>query len=289
MVDKSNSETSISGKKPFKEKLKKFWDLIFSIGAITGIFFWFENIENLIEVFPSYFGFIPIFGTLVLTSITIILIVFSTIRHKDEIKKWSYDKPKGVIEYAVEPDKPKSDLLFFSFSFSLSILLIFFLLLIPIEESIETIPFVGDNLKIFLDEFIIEFSKLFDNLFMENSQGLSLSLNSDFVKKILMLSILLSFGPIYFLIIQLFRIHYKNEEKKHNKNLDKKKQFPGSGSLVVFLYFVLGLAIQKFLLDPNAFFSIGTNWILVTMILNLFTIFPAILLTEKLTKKLIKN
>ncbi len=48
-------------------------------------------------------------------------------------------------------------------------------------------------------------------------------------------------------------------------------------------------ALQKYFLDPNAFFAIGTNWIPVIMFLNIFPVAFVTIFNDKMIEKLIKK
>ena len=112
MADEHDSKTGISEKKPFKDRVKQSWDWILPITAIIGMKIWFEIIDIPNIIYPPNTSWIPLLITLFLVCITIGTLVFSIIRHKEGIKGF-YNKPKHTIEYAVDPDKPKSDWLFF--------------------------------------------------------------------------------------------------------------------------------------------------------------------------------
>ena len=156
---------------------------------------------------------------------------------------------------------------------------------------------------VILNDVTLEFSELFNTLLKDNPQGYSLREDYDYAEKIIVLSVLLSFGPVYFLALRFFRRYYVNEEENHNKSIDetkkekreitgleefdKKKSFPGSGTLVVFLYVVLFLAAQRYILNPEEFLNIGVNWIFLTFLLNLIPLLALALFDDKLSERLI--
>lgn len=262
-----------------KEKIKQFWDLIFSVSGIVAIVYWY-SIVGLPSLFPP--SIIQIIITLILTPLALMLVIFSIIRHKDDLKKF-HEYPRKAIEYSFNSDKSRSDVLFYSYCYLLSFVIIFFLLSIPLEESIKSLPFVGENLGILLQEVIEQVTKLFNGLF--TSGGLNLSFDQEFTPKLLVLSFLVSSGTIYMLILKMMRLRI---QKITRTELQKKvnKEYPGTGSLVTFLYIVLASLLQKSYFDPDGFFSIWGNWVFLVMLLNLLPFLTILIFFDRIEERI---
>lgn len=262
-----------------KYNVKQFWDLIFSIGAISGMWYWYTIIDDPLSIFPLDLFIMLIFVTLFIIPLGCIAIVFSIIRHKNQIKLF-FVKPQQAVEFSLELKEQKAGWLLAFYIFGLNLVIFFFLLTIPIEESLTSIPFVGENLNLVLNQLIKQFENLFFD--MINEYGYNLDFGNDFGEKMIVLSILFTISPIYFLVLRLLRIHVKNE------NIEKKSErYPGSRGLIVFLYIVLALTLQKILFDLDGLMSIGSSWILITVIFGAFPMIAILFVHEAVSKKLL--
>ena len=69
-----------------REQIKQFWDLIFSVGAIVGIIVWYYSADYPSSMFDQEHAIGVLFVTLGIIPAAIIAIVFSIIRHRNQIK-----------------------------------------------------------------------------------------------------------------------------------------------------------------------------------------------------------
>jgi len=265
---------------------KHFLGLFMFFGPIAGFYILFVTVDFFIDMFPEYFIF-QVFITVGIIVTGIVSMVFSLVQHNYILKKF-FNKPKHLVEYSFDFKNPHAKKCYFLMSYFLTLYVIFFFLTIPLNESIETVPLIGNALKIFGENLLTDFNQLYAEIFHSNPKGLDLGFDENFAEKISIFSIVLTFGPLYFLILKFFRLHYLNElnsKKLKDEELECKKQFPGTGSFIGFLYIIFALIFVKAWFDPNSILNIGTNWIILTMIFNLIPIGIVWVLTSKIIKK----
>jgi len=265
---------------------KHFLGLFMFFGPIVSFYFLFVTVDSFMKMFPGHFTF-QVFLIVGIIIVGIVSVVFSLVQYYHILKKF-FNKPKHLVEYSFDFKKPYAKQIYFVMSYFLTLYVIFFFLTIPPNESIETVPIIGNILGVFGENLLTDFNQLYDEIFHDNSGGLDLTFDENFINKILLFSTVLIIGSLYFLILKFSRLHYLKKlslNKIKDEEFECRKPFPGTGSFIGFLYIILALVVIKSVSDPNSILNIGTNWIILTMIFNLIPLAIFYLLTSKIIEK----
>ena len=196
----------------------------------------FIDYQNIVQNVPRPFGSLMVLFSIPLFYLLIIIPLYFAAKFNDRILLISYEKPKKILEGILDDDGKYPQII--GISFLISVFVILLIVLMPPESYANALPMENftSALAATMKIYVQTIQTMFQNGVINIPYG------ENFNVKILSFFLLSSIGYFYLFFLRQVRKKIRNEEKLTNP---KKHRFPGSRSLLIFLYVSAILLLQR--------------------------------------------
>lgn len=241
------------------------------ISFVFGIYF-FSNFQHIVQSSNYKFGSYVIFlSSIVFFMVLLIESFFLIAKYKNKIRVAIYEKPQGIIEKSYG-NKGISYLFYFIFSLLTTLMITMLIYILPSNSFVSILPF--EDVSESLEQGIQIVTNTTKTMLTPNS--ISVTYGSDFNRNAVILYSMLFTGPALLYLLKELKKRQDEEpvKKSDNESVNEpdEEKFPGSKSLLIFLYVSILIVIPRILsLSQNNQLGLTFGWMPPFITLSAFT------------------